>query len=308
MKTKCKSTIRAAYHSFSGAICAGAVLLMASSAQAQNLFVADWYSFHVYEYTPNGVQSTFASQMYGPVALAFNNSGDLYVGTMDGGGIIKVTPSGAKSTFASQAAISLAVNSAGNLFASGAAGNICEYTPDGTQTIFASGLLSPYGIAFNSGGDLFVADSYGANIIRIKRNGDRSTFATGVSGGQDLAFDSAGNLFVASVGTGNIYEYTPDGVQSTFASGLIHPFGLAFDNAGDLFVSDNGNGAIDSGKIYEFTQTGERSTFASGLGYGMPSGLAIQLVPEPSVLGLLSVCATALLVRRRRCWANFTMP
>src|ERR1017187_8011313 len=148
--------------------------------------------------------------------------------------------------------------------------------------------------------NLFVADSYGANIIKIQPNGVRTTFATGVSGGQDLAFDRAGNLFVASVGTGSIYEYTPDGVQSTFASGLIHPFGLAFDSAGDQFVSDNGNGAIDSGKIYEFTQTGERSTFASGLGYGMPSGLAIQTVPEASTWAMMGVGAITLLFRRHR--------
>jgi hypothetical protein len=44
MKTKFKSTIRAACHSSGVVICAGAVMLFASSAQAQNLFVAD-YSF-----------------------------------------------------------------------------------------------------------------------------------------------------------------------------------------------------------------------------------------------------------------------
>ena len=39
MKTKSKSVIHAAGQSFSGIVCAGAVLLMAASAPGQNLFV-----------------------------------------------------------------------------------------------------------------------------------------------------------------------------------------------------------------------------------------------------------------------------
>ena len=57
---------------------------------------------------------------------------------------------------------------------------------------------------------------------------------------QALAFNSAGNLFVADQNSGNIYEFTPGGVQSTFASGLDYPYGLAFNSAGDLFVADDG--------------------------------------------------------------------
>jgi hypothetical protein len=41
MKTKFNSTIRTACHSFGGAVCAGAILLIASSAPAQNRFVDD---------------------------------------------------------------------------------------------------------------------------------------------------------------------------------------------------------------------------------------------------------------------------
>jgi hypothetical protein len=43
-----------------------------------------------------------------------------------------------------------------------------------------------------------------------------------------LAFNSAGDLFAAAWGSGNITEITPGGVQSTFASGLDYPTGLAF--------------------------------------------------------------------------------
>ena len=55
MKTKFKSTIDAVCQSFGGAICAGAVLLIASGARAQNLFVSDFSSVTVTEFTPGGV-------------------------------------------------------------------------------------------------------------------------------------------------------------------------------------------------------------------------------------------------------------
>jgi sugar lactone lactonase YvrE len=76
-----------------------------------------------------------------------------------------------------------------NLFeADYGSGNIYEFTPDGTQNTFASGLHYPIGLAFNSAGDLFEAD----------------------------------------YGTGSIYEFAPDGTQTTFASRLHLPLGLAF--------------------------------------------------------------------------------
>ena len=55
---------------------------------------------------------------------------------------------------------------------------------------------------------------------------------------EGLAFESAGNLFEADSGSGNIYEFTNGvaAEQGAFASGLISG-GLAFDSAGNLFVA-----------------------------------------------------------------------
>src|SRR5208282_3959225 len=78
MKTKFKSTIHAACHSFSGVVCAGAVTLIATGTQAQNLFEAD-SSGNIYEFTTNGVKSTFASGLDYPHGLAFDGAGDLFV-------------------------------------------------------------------------------------------------------------------------------------------------------------------------------------------------------------------------------------
>ncbi len=164
--------------------------------------------------------------------------------------------------------------SAQNLFAvdavQGNYGNIDEFTPNGVRSVFASGLTSPFAMAFDSGGNLFVADGGNENagsgaVYKFTPAGVRTTFALGLSNPAGLAFDSAGNLFAAEFGeinglpgTGRIYKFTPNGVRSTFASGLFEPQGLAFDRAGNLFVAVFGG-------VYKFTPTGLRTTFASGL-------------------------------------------
>src|SRR5580658_8742030 len=160
MKSTFKSAIRAACLSFSRAVCAGAILLMASSTQAQNLFVSDYFVGNIYEYTPGGAQSTFASGFDGSSGLAFDSEGDLFAAESYTGNIYEYTPGGAQSTFASGLNVpyALAFNSAGNLFeADDGGGNVYEFTPDGAQSTFASGLNEPWGLAFDSTGDLFVS-------------------------------------------------------------------------------------------------------------------------------------------------------
>jgi hypothetical protein len=101
--------------------------------------------------THAGVQSTFASGLYGPKGLAFDSSGNLFVTTY--GQIIEITPSGVQSTFTSGLGVSgpggLDFDSLDNLLATDPInGNIYEFTPDGVQDTFASGLDYPEYIAF----------------------------------------------------------------------------------------------------------------------------------------------------------------
>jgi sugar lactone lactonase YvrE len=164
-----------------------------------------------------------------------------------------------------------------DLFASinGTGGNgggfIYKYTSTGVQSIFASGLSRPRGVAFGPAANLFVAtftcDVSGTcqgAIVKITPAGVQSTFATLSEQNfqpEGVAFDGAGNLFVMAIHltdpnlASTIYKFTPGGVQTTFGSIEGQGFGLAFDVAGNLFAAGNSN-------IYKFTPNGTRTVFA----------------------------------------------
>ena len=139
------------------------------------------------------------------------------------------------------------------------------------------------GLAFDTAGDLFVANSASSlgpgqgSITKITPGGVQTNFASGLSTPDGLAFNSAGDLFEADNATGNIYEFTPGGARSTFASGLVYPTGLTFNSAGVLFVR-NGH------SIIEVTPTGAQSTVATG--FGTAEGLAFQ--PEPDLAAIVT--------------------
>ena len=131
-------------------IAALSVLLVTSNVPAQNLFVADNVSQSIYEFTPGGVESNFASGLNAPIGLAFNSAGVLFVADGGPGSIYEFTPGGVRSTFASGLSNpqTLAFNSAGNLFeADFYTGTIYEFTPGGVRSTFASGLNEPTGLA-----------------------------------------------------------------------------------------------------------------------------------------------------------------
>ena len=185
---------------------------------------------------------------------------------------------------------SIATDSAGNLFIADGRDRI--YRVDaitGVLTVFAGGglgdlgdagpatagsLLDPWGLSFDTNGDLFVAD-YGHCLVR--RIDSRSGVITTVAGSAakrcdapgtggpalsarltdpgDLVVDGVGNLYFAERTAGRVWRldlrtrfvslfagtgrrgFGGDGGPAR-RSRLDNPSGLALDRAGNLFVSD----------------------------------------------------------------------
>ncbi len=286
---------------FWGAV-AGGVVILASSASAQNLFVSSYSDSTIYEMKPDGTRQVFASGygVYQPYFLAFDNGGNLFVAS---GGIFKFAHDGTQTLFSgSFAPYGIAFNSAGELFASDFAytGNIYKFTSTGEQRLFASRLIGPTGLAFDREGNLWVSsvgwDPGSGKIYKIAPDGTQSLFATDLGYPTGLAFDRMGNLFVAEDQSGSVEEFKPDGTRSTFASGLFVPEQIAFDGDGNLFVANYGGGG--PGSVTEITPDGIKSTFADF----NTTGVAFKpgSTPEPSVLALMSVGTVAILLGRKR--------
>jgi hypothetical protein len=263
----------------------------------------------IYQYTPDGVQSTFASGLSRPRGLAFDSEGNLFVATnfIDRtfhSRILKIMPDGAQDVFAiipgSFFAQGVAIDRSDNVFVMATIqpgfhlSIIYKFTPDGVRMPFGqlpgqNQASQGFGLAFDSAGNLFAADALTGTIYKFAPDGTRSVFVgpeAGVSPA-GLAFDDFGNLFV-STGTfpftnDTIFKFTSSGVKSTFATGLNNPRGLVFDSAGNLFVAEIPLSA--TGDILKFAPDGTSTVFASGIGVpqgnGGPEYLAIQPGPPP---------------------------
>ncbi len=150
-----------------------------------------------------------AARFFHPEGVALDGAGNVYVADTSNHTIRKTTPAGDVTTFAGRAG---------------------EYgTADGAGS--AARFYRPEGIALDSAGNVYVADSL-HTIRRITPNGVVSTLAgtpytSGSSDGmgsaarftfpKGLAVDAAGIIYVADSGNHTIRKITPAGVVSTLA-------------------------------------------------------------------------------------------
>jgi sugar lactone lactonase YvrE len=126
----------------------------------------------------------------------------------------------------------------------------------GVWTSYTSGFSTPYAVALDATGDLFVADPGAGKVFEIASGGGTPTSIGSFTQPYALAFDTNGFLWVADAGTNEIDEVanvgTKDQGQSTeindnikFGGTAINgPSGLAFGPDGVLYISDLGNGRV----------------------------------------------------------------
>jgi len=99
-----------------------------------------------------------------------------------------------------------------------------------------------------------------------------TTVGTGFKAAAGVAVDTSGNLFVADSSAGTVYEYPAGTqMQTAIGTGFSAPTGLAVDGGGNLYVADAG-GAGASGRILEIPlvagaySSASQTTIATGLG------------------------------------------
>lgn len=247
-------------------------------------------------------QGTEASFFY-PFGMAVDASGYIYVGDFYNNAIRKISPTGLVKTLAGNGErgsangqgsaasfnwpTAVALDASGNVYVADFVNNLIrKITPGGLVTTLAgsgtpgavngkgtaASFNSPYGLALDREGNIYVGDTANDLIRKISPDGIVTTFAgSGEPGAADgkgteasfnapagLAFDAAGNLYVGDVGNYKIRKINAQGVVTTvagngvmgFANGPAAsasfgaPYNVAVDKDGDVYVSDSQNNMI----------------------------------------------------------------
>jgi sugar lactone lactonase YvrE len=210
--------------------------------------VADYASNVIRVVTPDGRIRTFvrSDQVEEPIGLAYSGR-DLYAtDAADGGTVLKIPPSGSVTAVANTVHPGyLAFDSGGNLDLSDlgdntvlqiAAADLQAGRQNVVTTLAGAGapgfrgdggaatsarLNLPLGVALDSKGNLYIADSKNNRVRKINTNGIITTVA----------------------GAGGHGGFSGDGGPATDAK-LNRPTGLAIDGAGDLYIADEGNNRV----------------------------------------------------------------
>lgn len=224
----------------------------------QILYISDDQPGFVKSVGPaGGAADLYLSGFNQPFGLAFDAVGALYVVNASLGSISRIAPgSGTVTTIITglryEAAYPnfLTIDPAGNLYVRSAGARTILQVPtngDAPRTYTTGMFVSPAGMAFDSLGNLYVADEGTSEVYVVGPGGGSfSLFATGFDNPWGLAIDSRNNVFVSNRAGNSISEVGPGGgVAHVFATGFNSPLGLAFDNAGNLYVADELNHQVD---------------------------------------------------------------
>ena len=114
-------------------------------------------------------------------------------------------------------------------------------------TLISQGLNLPYGVAVDSGGNLYIADT-GHNAIQewVAATQQLTTLvSTGLNAPHGVAVDGQGNVYIADAYSNSIKQWSPATQQviTLVSSSLNFPLGVAVDGQGNVYIADFNNNA-----------------------------------------------------------------
>ena len=152
-----------------------------------------------------------------------------------------------------------------------------------TETCTPVSMKGPDGVAFDSSGNVWVADTGADRVDELSSTGKYITRfgAEGTGNGQfkeprGIAIDKEGHVWVTDTGNNRVQEFSSTGsfvrafgTEGTENGQFKKPVGIAINAEGDVWVGDSG-----SARIQEFSSTGTFIKKTSVLAY--PEGIAID--------------------------------
>ena len=261
-----------------------------SSAQTDPVTVAPGFEFNIFA-DPTNVPDFAASSFSGPVSMAFDSRGRLFVGTYPGKILILLDTDG-------------------------------DGRLDQIKT-FATGLVQPLGLEFRANGDLYLTSNPlggAGRIVRLRdTNGDdvadeSTIIIDGLPSEGDhqtdrLKFGPDGLLYIGQgsstdAGTpapgrpperlynASVLRIDVDNPSiSVVATGLRNPFGMAFHPVnGQLFTTDGGSGEL--GQLPDNAPLEEINWIVQGSNYGFPGCEGPPVAGIPACAGVRGPIAT----------------
>lgn len=200
-----------------------------------NLYITNFYEGQILKVDTSGMISSIMFGLNFPVSLARDAAGDLYVSEYGGGFVKKVFPDPDFQT---------------TIVAGTGSCDLALPVPENVPATTAE-LCTPIGIAFDTAGNLYIADSEHNMIRRVDGGGNISTAAG-----------------TGSIGDGLDPNDLGDGGPAALAK-LSNPFDVATDSGGGLYIADQGHNRVRKvaadGTIWTAAGDGQRSVGANGI-------------------------------------------
>jgi len=316
---------------------------------AGNYYIADTGNGVVRKVAANGTITTVAGggpgcvapcpatsqQLPSPAGVALDGAGNLYIADPGLNTVFKVDPLGNLSIFAGTGtagsagdngpAINGQLNvprgirfSSGSLYIADSQNDSIRKVSGGIITTVPglSQLSDPTDIAFDTAGNLYIADAGNSDVVELSTLGVVSVVAgtTGVSGydgdggpatsamlanPSGVSLDASGNLYIADSDNAVIRKVDLSGTISTVAggvgnglsgdggpaddAGMSEPFGVTADTAGNLYIADTGDDAVRLVNFNQFVDVGPAgvgSCVSTQLWFEVTDGGDINFLPS----------------------------
>jgi sugar lactone lactonase YvrE len=171
-----------------------------------------------------------------------------------------------------------------NIFGTGTGPQVV-FSP-ATQSTLGGGFSSPFGVAVDGAGNVYVADWANSVVKEMPAGCATSSCVTTLGGGfrypQGVAVDGSGDLYIADTYSNTVeempagctYAVYEDGgcVATVLGGGFSYPEGVAVDGSGNVYVTDS------SGVVKEMPPGCASSSCVKemGGGFSAPAGVAVD--------------------------------